>query len=281
MTIPKELTIKAFAFDLDGTLVNNDKQVTPRTKTAVHAAIDAGITVILASGRPSRGMFHIARELELETRGGYILAYNGGEIIDCQTHQVVYKQLLPKPFYQDICRIAKAQGLMPLTYTNDAILTENTNDPYVLKEQACTNMAIEAVDDLGAIDLEVVKFLVVGEPSTANAGIHALKEKFSPDLNIFFSEPYFIEVTPPGIDKAASIGRLCDTLGIAMTDVCAMGDGMNDLTMLTQAGFSVAMKNASDHVKSHAKLVTASTNDEDGLAEFIEEYLNNKQKRKT
>lgn len=273
MNIPKDLNIKAFALDLDGTLTDSQKNITSRTKRAIHDAINKGITIILASGRPSRGMFHVAQELELESRGGYILAYNGGEIINCKTHQVVFKELLPKKFYKDICDTAKEQGLMPLTYTNDFILTENKKDDYVLKEQICTNMDIQEVANLGTdIKDEVVKFLAVGEPEKANKAIDFLREKFSSDLNIFFSEPYFIEITPLGIDKAAGIRRLCDSLDIKMKEVCAMGDGMNDIPMLEQAGFSVVMDNSSDRIKKLGNYVTKS-NDEDGVAYFIENYL--------
>ena len=276
MNLPNNLNIKAFALDLDGTLTNSKKDVTPDTKKAIHAAIDAGITIILASGRPSRGMFHVANELELEKLGGYILSYNGGEIIDCKTHQVVYKQMLPTDLYKDICDTAKENGLMPLTYTNDFIVTENKQDEYVLREQICVNMDIQEVSNLGTdIDHQVVKFLAVGDPIKTEACVDIFKAKFGDKINPFLSEPYFLEITPPGIDKAASILRLCEILGISMENVCAMGDGLNDLTMLGQAGISVAMENASDRVKSFAKYIT-KTNDEDGVAHFINTYLGEK-----
>lgn len=79
--------IKVLALDLDGTLTNSQKEVTPRTRAALDAAIAKGVTIVLASGRPTAGVLPLAKELGLDKKGGCILSYNGGKIIDCRTRR--------------------------------------------------------------------------------------------------------------------------------------------------------------------------------------------------
>lgn len=277
MTLPPH-PIRAFAFDLDGTLVNSDKQLTPATKQAIARAAAFGLKLILASGRPSEGMFPLADELALATTGGYVLAYNGGRITDYRQQTVIYEQLLPTQYHAQILALSKEFGLVANTYQNGRILTTDATNPYVRYEQQCTAMEVVQPDNLlAAITGDVPKFLVVGDPAKTAAAIDSFKATLGEGVNVFFSEPFFLEVTPQGIDKGTSLSRLCQHLGLTMADVCAFGDGMNDLTMLQQAGYSVAMANASDQVKQHAQTVTLNTNDNDGVAEFINAYVDAEQ----
>ena len=95
---------KAIALDLDGTLTNSQKKVSEKNKEVISKAIEEGIKVILASGRPLFGITPVADILELEKKGGYILAYNGGNIVDCMTGELRYSRLIPQECVHDICR---------------------------------------------------------------------------------------------------------------------------------------------------------------------------------
>ena len=86
---------KVLALDLDGTLTNSDKIITPRTKAALQAAAQKGVCIVLASGRPTVGIEPLAKELELGKYGGCILSYNGGKIIDCKTGHVLVQHAFP------------------------------------------------------------------------------------------------------------------------------------------------------------------------------------------
>lgn len=88
-------TIKVLALDLDGTLTNTKKEITPRTRAALRRAAEAGVRIVLASGRPTVGVQYLAKELELDKLGGYILSYNGGCIVDCATGAVVAQEAFP------------------------------------------------------------------------------------------------------------------------------------------------------------------------------------------
>ena len=269
----KSMNYKALALDLDGTLINSNKEVTDRNKQAIWRAIDAGIAVILASGRPALGIKAIEEELELQQRGGYVLAFNGGNIIDCRTGTLLYERSMPAECIYDICKVAAEYGVIPLTYTDDSIVAENDTDEYVLEEAECNAAEIQVVENLEQfVNYPVAKFLVVGEHTKLLLVQKNLLELHSAQIDAFFSEDYFLEVVPAGIKKSASLDSLLGILGIQAEELVACGDGMNDISMLEYAGLAVAMRNAYSEVKKYADYI-APSNDEDGVAEVIERFL--------
>ena len=184
---------KALALDLDGTLTNREKKVPVGNKEAIEKAIDAGVKVILASGRPLFGITPIARELELDKKGGYILAYNGGCIVDCKTGKQMSATIMPQDCIADICSLARANGVYALTYADTQIAAESDSDEYVKKEAICNSTTIKKVDDLRKfVDYPVEKFLVVGEHEKLIPVQKALLDKHEGVINAFFSENYFL-----------------------------------------------------------------------------------------
>lgn len=260
---------KALALDLDGTLTNSDKKITRKTHMAVQSAMEKGIQIFLASGRPVLGISPLARALGLFGRGGYILAYNGGHIIDCKTEETIYERTLPMDCYGDICKLARDEKLSSLTYDDEGVVSENDNDPYVIKEAFNNGIPLKKVERLDkAVKNPVVKFMIVGEPDKISVFLPKAQEYFKGRASVYPSEPYFLEVAYPGIEKASALSFLIKHLGIEKSQLVACGDGLNDITMLRFAGYAVAMENASDEVKRYADYVTLSNND-DGVAEFL------------
>jgi hydroxymethylpyrimidine pyrophosphatase-like HAD family hydrolase len=92
-------------------------------------------------------------------------------------------------------------------------------------------------------------------------------------VTLFTSKPYFLEILPPGIDKGSALARVAEIIGVRREEVMAVGDSMNDEAMIRWAGYGVAMANGDERLKEAACLVTAGTNDEDGLADFVERYV--------
>lgn len=265
--------IKALALDLDGTLTNDKKEITPRTRQAVSRAIDSGITIILASGRPVLGIKAAAEALDLYHKGGYILAYNGGEIIECKTNSVIFKQTLPMELYSDIVKCGRKFGAHALAYDHKGVIAESDDAPYVMKEAFNNGIGITKVADLASALCEpAVKFMIVGEPPKISDALKCLKLKFSGKANVFLSEPYFMEITGIGIEKSKALARMIEYLKIEQSQLAACGDGLNDLPMLEFAGLSVAMDNAYEQTKLAADYVTLSNNN-DGVADFIEKLL--------
>lgn len=264
---------KALALDLDGTLTNSKKQLSEGNKQAIWEATDKDVKIILASGRPTFGITPIAKELELEEKGGYILAYNGGNIIDCKTGEMIYSCMMPQECIVTICRLARESGTYAITYDGDYIVAESDDDCYVKKEAFCNNAQIKKVEDLKEyVDYEVAKFLIVGEHEKLLPVQKELLRLHGDVINAFFSEDYFLEVVPKDVAKDAALDELLGQLSITSEELVACGDGMNDIPMLKYAGLGVAMENAYPEVKKYANII-APSNDEDGVAATIREYM--------
>lgn len=260
------------ALDLDGTLTNHQKEVTPRTRTALFRAMEEGASVVLASGRPTYGIRPVADCLELEKRGGYILSYNGGKIIDWKTKEVLYAKQLPDGVIPLLHGYARRNGYALLGYAGGEILTEVPDDKYVHEEARINKMDIRKVDSLPEhLEKNPIKLLLTGEPDQMVKAEAELMDIIGDRMDVFRSAPFFIELVPKGIDKALSLQRLLSRLRLTAADLIAFGDGYNDLSMLRYAGMGVAMANAMPEVRAEADYVTLS-NEEDGVAAALDRF---------
>ncbi len=263
---------KLLVLDLDGTLTNSKKEITRHTKETLIKAQEAGLKVVLASGRPTYGVAPLANELELQKYEGYILAYNGGEIIDWKTRELMYEKQLDSDLLPYLYRCAKENDFAIVTYENEYVLTEKPDDEYVLKEALLNVMKIKKVDNfLEAVKHPITKCLIVGEPSRLALLEKEMYEKLKDRMGVFRSEPYFLELVPKGIDKAQSLSVLLEEIGMTKNEMIAIGDGFNDLSMIQYAGLGIAMENAQDVVKQAADFITLS-NEEDGVAYAVEKF---------
>ncbi len=264
---------KILALDIDGTLTNNKKEITPTVLNAVRRLQTSDIPVLLVSGRPEKGIEHVASELGFYEYGGYVFAYNGGKIVNKKTGEILLNQTLPEDMIKPVYDYVKDLDVAILTYDGDDIVIEKPDNVYAQKEITLTHMNTRKVNNLyEAIDFPVNKFLICGEPEYLEKLVIEMAEKFSPKLNIFRSEPYFIEVVKDGIDKAASLAKLLEIFGMSKDELVACGDGHNDVTMIDYAGMGVAMSNACDEVKAVSNFITKS-NEEDGVAFAIDKFF--------
>ena len=262
----KHFPFRAIALDLDGTLTNHDKVVTPRTRQALLKAQEQGAIIILASGRPTYGIVPVAECLELEKRGGYILSYNGGNIVNAKTGEKLFSQFLPDAVIPILYKYAKEKSHALLGYAGNEIITEMPDDPYVKEESRINKMNIRKVDNLlDALEPHPTKLLMTGDPTDMIKAEEELVEILGEKMDIFRSAPFFLELVPKGIDKAQSLLRLLSKINLTPADLMAFGDGYNDLSMLKLAGVGVAMANAAPEVRADADYVTLS-NEEDGVA---------------
>ncbi len=267
------MTYKAIALDLDGTLTNDRKEISNRNKECLAQAMEQGIHVILASGRPVFGIEPVAKELQLPAKGGYMLAYNGGAIIDCQTGEKLFATYVPKECQTAICNEAARHGVYAITYYENQILAESDTDEYVLKEAFCNAAQVKKVASVDAfVDYPVEKFLVVGVHEQLVKVQEVLSAQFADVLDFFFSQDYFLEVVPKGVAKDVALESLLTKLGVTKEELIACGDGMNDLPMIQYAGLGVAMENAKEAVKEDADYI-APSNEDDGVAHVIEKFI--------
>lgn len=265
---------KILILDIDGTLTNSRKEITPKILNAMQQIQEAGHIIMIASGRPTHGVKWVADALQLEKYGGYILSFNGARIINAKTKEVMYQQLFPKEYMKSLYEYALAHDMGFVTYENTSLLCGTRLDDYMEFEARLNHLQLKQVDNLiEYVDFDINKCLMTARESEAPDLEKELAAMYQNQLSIYRSEPFFIEAMPLGVDKAASLERLFQMIGFDKRDAIACGDGFNDVSMIQYAGLGVAMANAQEDVKKKADLVTKKSNDEDGLLEIVENYL--------
>lgn len=264
---------KMIVLDLDGTLTNRDKVITPKTKAALQEAQEQGKTIVLASGRPTYGIMPLARELHLEDYGGYILSFNGGMITDWKTKEIIFERQLPAEINEKIIYLAEKERVDILTYEGAEIITDNPACPYAAMEAQINHLNIRKIEDMkDYVRFSVPKFLMMDDGDYLAMVEPRVKAALGKNYSVYRSEPFFLEIMPKGIDKAQSLARLLDVLNISAEEMIACGDGYNDLSMIEFAGLGVAMENAVLPVRKAADYVTYSNN-EDGVAHVVEKFM--------
>lgn len=264
---------KVLALDIDGTLTNSKKQITEATKQAIRGIMDRGHKVVLASGRPTPGMGRYAKELELDKQGGYLLSFNGGKIVDCVTGEVVHQYFLPLEIVPELYEFAKERGAGLITYDGDIVISAFEPDEYIILEAGINWLPIRHQPDfVEYVNYDINKCLMTAPGEQAAVYEKELQERFWDRISVYRSEPFFIEIMPKNIDKANSLDRMLETVGLTRENTICCGDGFNDMTMIQYAGVGVAMANAQEEVKKSADFITDS-NDDDGIIKVIDTFI--------
>lgn len=264
---------KILVLDIDGTLTNSQKEITPATRQALIDIQEKGHIVVLASGRPTGGLRMITGKIGLPDYGGYAISYNGACVTNTQTGETVFKNALPDYVPQWMHAYALDHGLGMCSYVGNELLCGTRADRYIERETVLNEFTRTHVDSFEPyIRTDMYKVLLTASPVRAQEHAARLSHRFVSRLSVYRSEPYFIEVMNRGVSKADAIAGLLERLGLEREDTIACGDGLNDLTMIRYAGLGVAMGNAQQAVKDAADVVTLS-NDEDGLVPVIEKYI--------
>ncbi|WP_125767832.1 Cof-type HAD-IIB family hydrolase [Lapidilactobacillus wuchangensis] len=275
--------IKAIALDIDGTLTNDHKEISPRTKAALMAAQAQGVRLILATGRPAKGTEKYVRELAMDQHHGLVVAFNGSQVIDCQTQQIVYNRAMTVIQSKAILDHAKKFDVIPMValgdylYVNDVYhnrLHLATGDRNIIEYEARNDrLQLCEQPDLAAFVSEPInKILLAGQPDYLRANWHSLAAPFAHDLNAMFTADFYFEFTNLGVDKGTALAHLLPKLGLTADELIAFGDDENDLAMLNYAGIGVAMANAKEKIRLAADEVTLTNND-DGIMASLAKHL--------
>ena len=274
--------IQILAIDVDGTLLNRENQLSPRTKSAVHCAAAAGLKIVLASGRRYRQVLHLVEPLQLESP---LITASGALIKQPPEHRTLFRAQFPEQLLGNVCRFVHESGFDTLVYAD-------TFDQGFDMFCVASRLASPAVDEFFAKNRQDIKHhrgLYQQPPADAFAcfamgtrdEMHALEAKLlsrhGDQLAVHVLRSpryrgYMCEIAPPGVDKWTALSQLAADWNLAPDTICAVGDDVNDVTMIRHAGLGVAMGNAVDDVKNVADRV-APTNDQDGLEKVVQWIL--------
>ena len=278
------MELKAIVMDIDGTLLNKEKIISTRTKNKLIEAQKKGIKIVLASGRPTQGMLPLARELEMDTYEGFLISYNGSQVYDVKTKEILFNQAISINLtnellnhltnFEVVCMVDQDEYML----VNDAFFDIKSEGPagymnIVHYEVRGGNFKVCEVDDFSKeIKKPVNKILVAGNPDYLQKHHQAMSAPFKKSITAAFSAPFYYEFTNQGIDKARALDGILLKLGISKEAIISFGDGQNDRSIIDYAGIGVAMGNAVPEILELADEVTAS-NCEDGIARFLDQYF--------
>lgn len=276
MKVPSgKINPKIIAFDLDDTLLNHDLKITPKTVAALQEAARRGIYIVLCSGRAENAILPYVRVLNIAglQSGRYLIAVNGASVFDLHLRMPVYTRKIEKDVLLFVYEEAKKRGLPVQVYDPSTIYT-SVDNTWTQLDAKLSSLNLEVVPDFPAFLAKGhPKMVVPADPAEVQKFMPFLKEKLGDKAVIFISKPYFLEIMPPGCGKGEAVLWLADKLGIPHSQTMAFGDSMNDESMIVQTAFGTAMCNGLRQIQDEAKFVTRFSNEEDGIADFLETYV--------
>lgn len=259
--------------DMDDTLLTDDHKISDLNKKVLLEAQAKGVYVVLASGRPTSAMTSYAKELELDLNDSYIISFNGAIISQAKDDQILFEQKLTVKQIHDLYDYSVKTKTHIITYLDDEIISE-TDSEYIEVEKEITGMAHRKVASFkDYIDRPAVKCILLENPAYLKLVENDLI-KAMPHLSVSMSKPFFLEAAQQGIDKAASLKLLAEKLNIHQSEIIAIGNAGNDLTMIEYAGLGVWVDNVTPELRDKADLIVASNNN-DGVAEVVQKYILN------
>ncbi|GAA5647390.1 Cof-type HAD-IIB family hydrolase [Vibrio proteolyticus] len=266
---------KLIALDMDGTLLNSQKAISPRTKDAIAKARAAGVKVVLASGRPLEGMQDKLDELGISGDNEFVLFYNGSMVKELGSGAIIHQKIIDGRAAKQVAKLAQELGLNTHAFSQiHGLITPKTSE-YTQVEASINGLPVTEIDfDTLEDDHPIVKAMIVAAPDKLTAAIKTLPQELHQDFTIVQSAPFFLEFLNTGSNKGVGIQAIAEHLGIRSEEVICMGDAENDHHMLRYAGLGVAMANAMEETKAIADYITLS-NDDDGVAYVIEKFVLN------
>lgn len=266
-----KMTYKLMAVDVDGTLLNSEGILTEETKKAITACVDRGVIFTISSGRPIQGVEYLNQMLGLDLP---FITYNGAMVVMGRSKEILYEQKLSSQNAKSIIELGKKFHTTIMVWMENKLYTNELNDrTNKYKEIAKVEpILIDDVDEL--IKNGVTKILWYDEIEKIEKYQSEVGKYLFDSVNYHTSRPMFLEFVDINASKAIAMKRLGEHYGIEQSEMIAVGDGYNDLSMIDYAGLGVAMANSVEAIKQKADFITLS-NDEDGVAHVINKFILN------
>jgi len=271
-SLPAKPKISLVLADVDGTLLTNEKILTPGATDAIRALKTAGIGFAITSGRPPRGMAMLIAPLALRMP---IAGFNGGVFVNPDL-SVIASRMLDLETAKETLKMFLDRGLDAWVYTADEWFIRNPHAPHVAREAWTVKFDAKVVPAFTEAHLaKAVKIVGVSDdPDLLAACEEAAQNALGKKASAERSQPYYLDVTHSQANKGQVVAALSQRLNIPAGEIATIGDMPNDVLMFKKSGFSIAMGNSSDVVKAQASAVTAS-NEEDGFAKAMRTFVLN------
>ena len=257
--------------DMDDTLLTDDHTISEENATMLFKAQELGVYVVLASGRPTPAMTTYAKELQLDN--SFMISYNGAVITDLKEDKIIFEQTLSQQQIHELYDYSVKSNTHIITYVDGKIVSE-TDSEYIEVERTITGLEHNKVLNFkDAVKSAAIKCILLEEPNYLKQVEIDLKAAM-PHLSVCMSKPFFLEVAQNGIDKGASIKFLAEKLNILQSEIIAVGNAGNDLTMIEYAGLGVWVDNVDPELRDKGDFIVASNNNH-GVAEVVRRFILN------
>lgn len=265
---------KLITIDIDGTLLNDRRELTEEVRSAIYAAKAKGVKIVLCSGRAIGGVQRYLEELHLNDEEDYVITCNGALIQSSNTNKIVLSHTLG---FEDLTFLYQLSmelntSMHFFDYTKLYTLNENIHK-YTVAESYITQIPLRyrRLEEIPG-DILLTKILFVDDPGHLNNVVAAIPMSLQEKYAMVRTEPYFYEFLHPEVSKGNAVKDLAKILGIQRQEIMSIGDNRNDLTMIEYAGCGVAMGNAVPELKQIANYQTLSNND-NGVAHAIRKFV--------
>ena len=266
---------KIFFTDLDGTLLNDDKKITPATMECLNRITDQGHILVLISGRPPLSVIEMKETLHIPDQNLYYVAFNGGLTIEAKTGKIIDEHRLTMEQVRYLVNTCQNRGVHIHSYNKDHIIAK-AQTPELTFYQRNIHLPALFTDDIpGALTEPPCKCLIIS--LEGQSVLREIRDELLPmcqdQVQLVFSNEWLLEAFPATSGKGAAMAALARHLNIPLSHTLAAGDQDNDISMLQTAGIGIAMCNGSDGAKKAAGKVTACDNNHDGLVPFLEKFF--------
>ncbi|CAM3878278.1 Sugar phosphatase YidA [Vibrio aerogenes CECT 7868] len=264
---------KLIGLDLDGTLLNSRKEISPETIAVLNEAKSRGIKIVLASGRPPEGMYPYLKQLGLCTENDYVVCYNGSVVKNVASGKIIHQQVVSASDVKQIATLAEKLNVNTHAFSQTLGLITPKATTYTQLEATINGIDIHETDfSLLEDDHPMIKAMMVDEPENLAKAIAGLPETLYQQFTIVQSAPHFLEFLNPLSNKGLGIEMVARHFNIQPAQIICFGDAENDHHMIEFAGMGVAMGNAMPQTKAIADYIT-TTNDDHGVAKGIEKLV--------
>lgn len=258
------------AVDMDGTLLNNADEITPKTAAAIREAVNQGLMFCICTGRPIQGVEKYNHILNLKSP---VITYNGAMIVMSDTKEVLFHQGLEREDAKKILQLGRDYGTTMCVWSGNQLYGNVLNEKIHKYKLATGVEPILITDEDALLDQGITKILWYDDVEKINRMEREIPSSELESVTFCTSKPFYLEFFNSKVSKASAMERIGKLTGISREEMIAAGDGFNDLSMITYAGLGAVMQNAPDGVKEKADYITTHTNEEDGVAEIIEKFV--------